>query len=111
MSHVTATPSSLDPTNPNARTAAASDGSELVSRVAQGVHETVDRLAETATPAVQKLEATMAHASETMNDQMHRARELGDEWSDSLRGTVREHPLASLMVALAAGVLISRLGR
>ncbi len=87
------------------------DASELVARVAQGAHEAVDRLAEKATPAVQKLESTVAHANEAMHDQVHRAREIGDEWADSLRGTVREHPLASLAVALAAGALIARLTR
>ncbi|WP_137918946.1 hypothetical protein [Hydrogenophaga sp. 2FB] len=87
------------------------DGSALVSRVAQGLHETVDRVADKATPAVQKLESTVAHANESMHDQLHRARELGDEWTTSLRGTVREHPLTSIVVALAAGALIARISR
>ena len=103
MSQFSNPTSSLDPSTP--------DANELVSRVAQGVHETVDRLADKAAPVAQKLESTVAHANEALHDQMHRAREVGDEWSESLRGTVREHPLASLMVALAAGVLISRLTR
>lgn len=87
------------------------DGSELVSRVAQGAHETVDRLAEKATPAVQKLESTVAQANETLHHQVERARELGDEWTDNLRGTVREHPLASVGVAFAIGLLFARLTR
>lgn len=103
MSQVSNPPSSFGATGP--------DASELVSRVAQGMHETVDRLADKAAPVAQKLESTVTHANEALHDQMHRAREVGDEWSESLRGTVREHPLASLMVALAAGVLISRLTR
>ncbi len=73
-------------------------------RVAQGVHDTVDRVAEKAAPAAQKLEATV-------HDQIHRARELGDEWTDSLRTTVRERPLSAVLVALAAGILISRITR
>ena len=87
------------------------DGSELVARVAQGLHETVDRMADKATPAVQKLESTVIHANESMHDQLHRARDLSDEWTTSLRGTVREHPLTSIVVALAAGALIARIGR
>lgn len=87
------------------------DGAELVSRVAQGAHETVDRLAEKATPAVQKLESTVAQANETLHHQMERARELGDEWTDNVRGTVREHPLAAVGVAFALGMLFSRLSR
>lgn len=87
------------------------DGNELVSRVAQGAHETVDRLAEKAAPAVQKLESTVAQANETLHHQMERARELGDEWTDNVRGTVREHPLAAVGIAFALGMLFSRLSR
>lgn len=98
----------------NAETSAdgsAPDGNALVSRVAQGLHETVDRAADKATPAVQKLESTVAHANASLHDQLHHARELGDEWTTSLRGTVREHPLTSVVVALAAGALIARISR
>ncbi len=83
---------------------APSDAGDLVMRVAQGLHETVDRVADKAAPAAQKLEATV-------QDQVHRARELGDEWTDSLRSTVRERPISSVLVALAAGILISRITR
>ena len=77
MSQFSNPTSSLDPSTP--------DANELVSRVAQGVHETVDRLADKAAPVAQKLESTVAHANEALHDQMHRAREVGDEWSESLR--------------------------
>lgn len=110
MSPATTTPSALDATHPDARPGAA-DASEMVSRVAEGAHATVDRLAEVATPAAQKIEATLSQASEAVHEQMHRAREAGDEWSESLRDTVREHPLTSVVVALAAGALIARLSR
>lgn len=107
MSHVTTTPSATDSTDPDVRP----DAAAMVSRVAQGAHATVDRLADAATPAAQKIEATLAQASESVHEQMHRAREAGDEWSESLRDTVRQHPLTSVMVALAAGALIARLSR
>jgi|GEM_PF-1741285 len=38
-------------------------------------------------------------------------RETPDRWSDSLRATVRDHPLASLLGALAVGALIARITR
>jgi ElaB/YqjD/DUF883 family membrane-anchored ribosome-binding protein len=106
------TNASLYPTSnaaPGATSAA--DSNERVARVAQGAHDTVDRLAEKAAPAVQKLESTVAHANEALHAQMNRAREVGDEWTDNLRGTVREHPLASVAVALAAGMVLARLTR
>ncbi|WP_439587938.1 DUF883 family protein [Hydrogenophaga sp.] len=106
MANTSTHPSSID-----ARGASTPDANEIVSRVAQGAHETVDRLAEKAAPAAQKLESTVAHASEALHNQVNRARELGDEWTDNLRGTVREHPLTSVGVALAIGMLFARLTR
>ena len=38
-------------------------------------------------------------------------RDLRDRWSNTLRDTVREHPLASLAGALAIGALIARIRR
>ena len=38
-------------------------------------------------------------------------RETRDRWAVSLRGTVRDHPLASLAGALAIGALIARIRR
>lgn len=115
MSHTSSIhPSASGPmhdANANDTASASADGSALVSRVAQGLHETVDRVADKATPAVQKLESTVAHANTSLHDQLHHARELGDEWTTSLRGTVREHPLTSIVVALAAGALIARISR
>ena len=38
-------------------------------------------------------------------------RETRDRWADSLRGTVRDHPLVSVAGALAIGALIARIRR
>lgn len=111
----TSTPTSAAPSasdmNDGRSRLAGHDSDELVSRVAQGLHDTVDRLANTAGPAVHKLEEGVSRASETVHGQAHRAHELGDQLTDSLRDTVREHPLASLMMALAAGMLLARISR
>ncbi len=106
MANPSITPSSID-----AMGNRMPDGNEAVARVAQGAHETVDRLAEKAAPAVKKLESTVAHANEVLHNQAAKARQLGDEWTDNLRGTVREHPLTSVGVALAVGMLFARLTR
>jgi hypothetical protein len=36
-------------------------------------------------------------------------REMGDEWTHSLRSTVRENPVAAVVAALALGMLLARL--
>jgi predicted DNA-binding protein with PD1-like motif len=35
-------------------------------------------------------------------------REKGDEWTDSLRATVRRNPLSAVAVAMAIGALVAR---
>lgn len=84
---------------------------DLVGRVAASAHETVDRLAEKAGPAVHKLESGVEHANEMLSNQAHRMQELGSEWTDSLRDSVRENPLTALLVALTAGAVIARMTR
>ena len=73
---------------------------DVLTRVVQGAHHTVDRLAETAAPQVQR-----------MQDGLASALELGGELRESLRGTVRENPLLALGAALAAGLVIGRISR
>lgn len=83
----------------------------LLDRVVRGAHETIDRLAETAAPHVQKLEETVGHAGEQLQANASRARELGDEWTESMRCTVRDNPLTAVAVAMVVGALIARLSR
>lgn len=85
--------------------------SDVLNRVVQGAHHTIDRLAETAAPHVQRLEQGVSSASESLHQRADHVREVGDEWAESLRSTVRENPLAALATALAVGVLIARITR
>ena len=84
---------------------------DVVSRVTESAHGAVDRLAEKAGPAVQKLESGVAQANEALHDQAARMREMGDEWTHSMRLTVRENPLTSVLLAMAVGALIARISR
>lgn len=78
--------------------------SDLLNRVAQGAHETIDRLAQTAAPHVERWHEQVDGAGE----RLHRH---ADEWADGLRTQVRANPLASVAAALALGMLIARLAR
>jgi hypothetical protein len=49
--------------------------------------------------------------SDEMNQQLDHLRQMGDEWTQSLRTTVRDNPLASVAVAVAVGMLLSRISR
>ena len=83
----------------------------LTDRMAQGAHHTIDRLAESAAPHVERLQGAVSDASLRLKNQARQVREVGDEWADELRVTVRRNPLAAVVTALAVGALISRFVR
>lgn len=84
---------------------------EVLERIVQGAHQTIDRLAGVAAPQVQKLQEGVTVANDKLHQRADEMRELGSEWTESLRCTVRENPLAAIATALAVGILIARLSR
>lgn len=60
-----------------------------IDRVSDGVHRVVDRFGEKADELL----------------------EMKEDWLDATRGYVREHPVAALGIALAAGYLLSAITR
>jgi hypothetical protein len=86
-------------------------GDELLGRVVQGAHSTIDRLAETAAPRVQRLQEGVAQAADSLHAGAEKARQVGDEWTESMRATVRQNPIAALATAFAVGALIVRITR
>jgi ElaB/YqjD/DUF883 family membrane-anchored ribosome-binding protein len=110
----TATPfptSPVDGGTPNRPTTPSGTGEDLLGRVVQGAHEGIDRLAESAAPHLQKLQEGVNAAGDTLRHEAGEVRQLGDEWAESLRCTVRENPLTALLAAAALGVLLARLSR
>ena len=118
----TTTPSSASPATPSAggsgsRPAAAdapidpaaAAERDVMRRVVQGAHEAVDRIADKAIPAVERLRGSYNDAAESIKQKADQAVDLKDEWTESLRTAVREHPLTAIGAALALGVLLAKL--
>jgi ElaB/YqjD/DUF883 family membrane-anchored ribosome-binding protein len=117
----TATPSSASPATPSSggsgsRPAAdaaidqsAAAERDVMRRVVQGAHEAVDRIADKAIPAVERLRGSYNDATDALKEKADQAADLKDEWTESLRTAVREHPLAAVGTALALGVILARL--
>lgn len=82
---------------------------DLLGTVVQGAHSAIDRLAEAAAPAVHRLQEGVSSTSGALSERAEHVREMGDEWAESLRVTVRENPLAAVATAVAVGILISKL--
>jgi len=84
---------------------------DLVNRVADKAHATIDKLATTAVPAAEQLQKSLEDTNSMLHDRADRLRATGNEWCDGLRANVREHPLMAVGTAVAVGMLIARLTR
>jgi ElaB/YqjD/DUF883 family membrane-anchored ribosome-binding protein len=69
-----------------------------IDRLKDSAHETVERAAQAASSTAERLGAR--------SEQWLASK---DEWIGTARGYVRDHPVAALAMALAAGYLLSRL--
>ena len=118
----TTTPSSASPATPasggsGSRPAAADTAidqaadaeRDVMRRVVQGAHEAVDRIADKAIPAVERLRGTYNDAAESLKERADQAMDLKDEWTESLRTAIREHPIAAVGTAVAIGVILAKL--
>jgi ElaB/YqjD/DUF883 family membrane-anchored ribosome-binding protein len=74
--------------------------SQNIDRLSSTAHTAVDRVAQVASSSAQRL-------SEKSTEWM----ETGDQWLNTTRETVREHPIAALGVAFGIGYLLSKLSR
>jgi ElaB/YqjD/DUF883 family membrane-anchored ribosome-binding protein len=90
---------------------AANADDEMLDRIVQVAHEAIDRLAGTAAPHVHRLQEQFGHVGETFKLKASDVRANGEEWTESVRDTVREHPLAAVATAVALGMLLTRLTR
>ncbi len=73
------------------------------------VHGGIERLTSTAHDAVERATSAAGSAADQLGVKGRQLLATRDEVMESTRVYVREHPLAALGVALAAGYLVSRI--
>jgi hypothetical protein len=84
---------------------------DLMKRMVRGAHTTIDDFADSAAPTVRRVGETVAGAQDMLQVKATQLRATGGEWAEGARDTVRSHPLACVLAALALGALIGRAGR
>lgn len=82
-----------------------------VDRLARGAHEAVDRVAGTASEAVDRVRSRVGGAVDSVSGKVSEIASHREQWVDGCRERVREYPLATLGVALAAGYVLARWSR
>jgi ElaB/YqjD/DUF883 family membrane-anchored ribosome-binding protein len=71
----------------------------------------IDRMAETAHSAVDRATQAAAQVADRFGEKADELLEMKENWVEGARDYVREHPVASLGIALAAGYLLSMITR
>jgi len=79
---------------------AARKAGPVIDRVAQAAHQTVDRVADAAGPA-----------ADWVSQSADQFKQQQDQLLENARSYVRERPLMTIGMAVAAGYLVGRLGR
>jgi len=86
---------------------AAGSAHSTVDNVAEGAHDTVDRIAAKAGPALDRERSAATDVQTTAYTKYDDF--INGEWVETARDEVRARPLAAVGIALAAGLLLSRL--
>lgn len=84
-------------------------GNGFVERTAQAAHQTIDEVAEKAGATIDRLQASASSMGDQLSDKAQALSDIEYQMVEKVRDCVRDHPLASLFMAVAAGVLIARL--
>jgi ElaB/YqjD/DUF883 family membrane-anchored ribosome-binding protein len=78
-----------------------------IERVSERAHEAVDRAAQAAAAAAERLQEKVGHLGERGEELL----EMKDNWIEGAREYVREHPVAAVGIAVAAGYILSMMMR
>lgn len=100
-----------DPSGTVARTVdqATTGAHKAIDKVSDAARPTVDRLATGAHQAVDKIAGAATQAAETLDQKSAQLKAAQARVMESCRDYVRENPITSVGIALAAGFVLSRL--
>jgi ElaB/YqjD/DUF883 family membrane-anchored ribosome-binding protein len=73
--------------------------------------EQIDRLSDSAHRAVERASGAATSFADSVGERADQLMEMKDDWIEGAREYVREHPVAALGMALAAGYLLSMIMR
>ena len=79
-----------------------------IDQVSSSVKPAVERLAKSAHEVVDKVATVASDAADTLGVRTDELKSVQGKWTEQCQGYVRENPLVSLGIALAAGYLLSK---
>lgn len=81
------------------------------STTQRGMERNIDRLSQGAHQAVDRATSAASSMAERVGQKGDEWMEMKDNWVEGARDYVREHPIAALGIAVAAGYLFSMISR
>ncbi len=90
---------------------AKTERSSVADQVAEAAHETVDRVAKSAADAEERIRKAAAEAERNLKKSSDKAQQQTQELNRVVTDYVNKHPVKSIGIAFAAGVLVSALLR
>jgi ElaB/YqjD/DUF883 family membrane-anchored ribosome-binding protein len=84
---------------------------DVINKVSDAARPAVDRIASGAHQAVDKVASAAGQAAETLGVKGEQLKNAQVQAMEQARSYVRDHPVTSLGIAVAAGFLLSRLLR
>lgn len=71
--------------------------------------ETIDKLSSAAEEAAEKIASVTSQATEVLGEKGEQLKEMEAQLMEDARDYIREHPITSMGIALAAGFMLSQL--
>ena len=82
---------------------------DFFKRLIEGVRAAIDKLADATGPTVERIAGALSNPTGKASSLLGQASDKKEAWLSDARDIVREHPIAAIAVALAAGAVYARL--
>jgi ElaB/YqjD/DUF883 family membrane-anchored ribosome-binding protein len=93
----------------NTATSTTEAASRTTDALGEQAHQSIERISGSAHGAVDRVASAATSAADRVGEMSEQWMSTKDEWIDTARGYVREHPVAALGIAVSVGYLLSRL--
>lgn len=85
--------------------------SETLDKMEQGAHRTVNQVADAVAAGMKNAQQAFTKVTENVQQKSRQWKDDGNEWTESLRETVKQTPLTSIATAFLIGALVTHVCR
>lgn len=85
------------------------ENTDEIANIEENIKETIDKVSHSAHEAVDKIADMSYQTAEALGEKGEQLRTAEEEWIENYRAYIRENPIRSVGIAVAAGFLLSRL--